>query len=400
MKVRHVTVGGRLRATATLLTLSLAVGLGACSSDGDSPPASSEPGSGSPGTGNGVADDFQQNNLLVTAVCSPDPAGGGLVQVDGWNPESWERLAHTEFRLPPSVFTVDVEGRKGPISALEELCEQDDIFSRGDVAAIRSLFDQDFTKIAVVIWDQEVNSYHVGYVDRSGEVTDLTGTEDFGLTPKEEGAVLSADGGTVYFTDEDDDHELRVGSRPVAGGDQPTYLWTGDEDSSGTYIDQEYLVPVGTPSRVVVGDGWARLSPGGQRLLVPGYVLDLPAETTVITPSVWQEDGAQVACGFDWVGDDALLCGGDGGQSAGPATLDLGAGAGAERGEDILPPNDRKNDYMVVSPDGRQFAFRSRLGSETSYFVAGTQPGSAPTMIPQDSEFVTLGERAWFIDWL
>ncbi|MFG6193968.1 hypothetical protein [Nonomuraea sp. JJY05] len=375
------------RATAALFSVVLAAGLVACSAAGEErgPEADTSQGSSETGTGG----DFTQQNIIITAVCSRGNDRGGVINVDGWNPQSWKHMAHAEFRLPETAI---VEYDKSePNTAVRQLCEPDELpADAGDVAAIRSLFDQDFTKMAVVTEDPQTAATHVGYVDRSGRFTDLTGNEGFGNTPHEHNAAFSRDGSAVWFTYEVTDQpgistKDRVASRALAGDHKAV-------DQLEVRIAYRLIMVGGTPSRAVVASS-AFLSPDGKRLLAEGRVLDVPAEGQGVGPDL-VEKGRYVSCGgVGWLDNDTVLCSEDGRFAA------LDTASDAKPGAPIIPSNDYSNHAMVISPDGQRFAFLSENGAAKDYYLCDTKPGSTPQKVERTGKFSALGDAAAFIEW-
>ncbi|MEQ4715849.1 hypothetical protein [Nonomuraea sp. B19D2] len=376
------------KAIATVLSLVLAAGLVACSSDGDQREAEADAGQRSSGTG--ASGDFAQQNMIVTAVCSPGNGSGGVINVDGWNPQSWKHVARAEFQLPDTAIVASDQAR--PNSAVRKLCEPDELpADAGDVAAIRSLFDQDFTKMAVVTEDPQTEATHVGYVDRAGKFTDLTGNEDFGNTPHEDNAAFSRDGSAVWFTYEVVDQagtstKNRIASRALAGDHKAV-----DQLEIATVGEQNLIMVGRTPSRAVLTSS-AQLSPDGKRLLAEGRVLEVPAEGQAVGPDL-VEKGRYLTCDGGWLDNDTVLCEADDRFAA----LDIASGA--KPGAPILPSNDHQNYGMVISPDSQRFAFLSAKGAAKDYYLCDTKPGSTPKKIERTGEFSTLGDTAAFIEW-
>ncbi|MEU0008018.1 hypothetical protein ABZ079_28075 [Streptomyces sp. NPDC006314] len=386
---------GTPKATAVLLSLALAASLAACSPDSDrhGPGADSRESS----QGSDVSDGFPQRNVMVTAVCSPGNGSGGVVDVDGWNPQSWKHVAHVEFRLPDAAVVESDKAR--PNTAVRDLCEADkQPADAGDVTAIRSLFDQEFTKMAVVTEDPQTEASHVGYVDRSGRFTDLTGNKDFGDTPHEDNAAFSRDGSEVWFTydavgQNGNSATGRVASRALAGDHK-----TADHLRVET-VGERHLVMVGSPSRAVLASD-AHLSPDGKRLLSESHVLELSADRRAVGPDL-VEKGRFVSCDgggqVGWLGNAAVLCDAENTYEGRFARLDISPEA--KPGAPIVPSNDHHNYGMVVSPDGRRFAFLSVNGTVRDYYLCDTTSGSTPKKVQRTGEFSTLGDAAVFIDW-
>lgn len=382
---------GAPKVRAVVLSLALTAGLAGCSSDHDKsgPDEDSQPRNSSTPE---VRDDFSQRDMVVTARCSPGDSGGALVIVDGWNPQSLKKMAHAEFRLPDTVLT-KVE-RVRPGTALDVLCAPTNLTDSDDILAVRSLFDRDFAKLAVVIQDPQSKATHVGYVDRSGKLTDLTGQEDFGNTPHEDHAAMAPDGSAVWFTSEVDDKDY-VARRPLAG-DHKVF-----DQQPVDYVDEYHMFVVGTPGTAVLGDS-ARLSPDGRRLLADYSVLELSPDRRFIGPdAIDQAPGP--SCGetgsshpIGWIDNDTLLCGSSlSGQRF--STIDLTADA--KPSAPILPSNDHENFVLGISPDGQRFAFLSVKETARDYYVSDLKPGSTPTKIEPNGEFANMLDTLFFLDW-
>lgn len=376
--------------------LILAVSMVGCQSSADTSGQPVTTGDDIASPQGGVSGDFRQADLIVAASCTGGSTGGGLVEVDGWDPRTWKHEAHTEFRLPEVVATDDThrDYGRGPYTALRELCDPEEPADEASWSDIRSLFDQNFTKVAVVIEDRASGVWHVGYVDRSGQLTDLTGDEDsFGREPREENAVLSADGQTVWFNALDDTAgsgpvQSHVASRPVSGDHEATQHWKGAKDT------ERGLITMGNPTRVALGFH-ASLAPDGKHVEIDGHIVPTPDRPGVIPPDIVDTaqsvtDGQNVT---GWIDNDTVLSDLSGNFYAVDITPK------AKRSAPILPDNDRKNMAMVPSPDGRQIVFQSRQNDSTTFYVVGTEPGSTPTQIKDDDRLATLGKAAVFIEW-
>lgn len=374
----------RPRATASLLSLVLAASLAGCASAAEERGAGEAAGRRASETA--ISADFTQRDMIITAVCSR--GNGSVVSLDGWHPRSWKHLAHAEFRLPDTA--VAEHDSSEPNTAVRRLCEPDELpTDAGDVTVVRSLFDQDFTKMAVVTEDQRTGATHVGYVDRTGKFTDLTGNQDFGNTPHEHNAAFARDGSAVWFTYEVTDEpgtstKDRIASRALAGDHKLV-------DRFEVSTAQNLVMVRSTPSQAVMANS-AFLSPDGRRLLAEGYVLDVPAQAQGVGPDL-VEKGRYLACDYGWLDDDTVLCGENGRYAA----LDIAPGA--KPGPPILPSNDHRNSAMVISPDGGRFAFLSQKGAALDYYLCDTKPGSTPQKVERTGKFSTLGDTAAFIEW-
>lgn len=380
------------KVSAVLLSLGLVIGLVACSSGNDQPePAAEAGGSKSESSSTPRADDdFSQEGMVVTAQCTPaGDSGGGTVTLDGWAPQGLEKKAHAEFQLPDTVLITSEKVRPG--TALEDLCAPTNLTSSNDILAIRSLFDRDFTKLAVVIQDPKSMATHVGYVDRSGKLTDLTGEEDFGNTPHEDNAAMAPDGDAVWFTS-DVDGDDHIANRPIGGDHKPV----GDQPIE--HLSEAHLFVVGSPGTAVASSS-ARLSPDGKRLLAEEKLLDVKPGG-VIDPNAI-EQAKTLSCGesssgvpVGWIDADTVLCSGPDKRFS---TLDIAPNATA--GAPILPSNDRNNYLLAISPDGQKFAFLSVKEEKRDYYVSDVKPGSTPTKVEPPAEFAQMIDKLFVLDW-
>ncbi|MFD0475158.1 hypothetical protein ACFQ0B_48095 [Nonomuraea thailandensis] len=356
---------------------------------------SAETGEDAPLSPASVADGgFPERDLIVTAICTPaNAADPGMVTVDGWDPESWKRLAHAKFPLPPNAVGAGGPDDTHASHALSDLCEEDTITppDAGNVTRLRSLFDQDFTKMAVVTEDPQSGASHVGYVDRSGTFTDLTGDKGFGNTPQEDTATFWPDGSAVWFVsmEEGRPNPYRVASRSVTGDHKAVVHGEGE--------DWEYLTVVRNPSRVVRTGDDAHVSPNGERLLAGNRVMAVPADAELV--DVLEEPGAEQgicpdATAVGWIDDDTVLCGTN---DYNFRTLDLSAGA--KPSAPILPENDHVNRGMVISPDGQRFAFLSQEGTSRDFYLSSTKPKSTPTKVEKTGSLSALSGTAVVLEW-
>jgi hypothetical protein len=359
---------------------------------------------GGPPVGDAPSAEFRDRNLVVTAACAPGADGGWTVFVDGWDPESWTRESKAEFPVPAGVLATEQQAEAAPRvrSGLAALCTPDPRgpLSRstrdgeGGAASVRlarSLFDRDFTKMAVVIPDRNSGASHVGYVDRKGSLTDLTAAQTgFGATPTEQWAVLSPDGADVWFTYRADGG-WQVGSRPTNGDHQLTRR-------SATEVPDLPLFLVGNPARALVAYNVV-VSPDGRRYSgwVPADnndddVFAVPSATAALTGATSKAADGGCAGAVGWLDDDTLLC--PIGVDDNLAAVAVDSTAGAER-QPILPDNDRDNIGMVISPDGGHVVFLSVAGTERAYWITATRPGATPKKI----EIAGLSGSAVFVEW-
>ena len=262
---------------------------------------------------------------------------------------------------------------------------------------IRSLFDRNFTKMAVVVRDRDSGASHVGYIDRGGQLTDLTSTDTgFGSTPNEQYAVLTPDGADVWFTYRAANRVTKIGSRSVAGDHKLT------EQSADKVPDDEIpLFLVGNPVRGLVAYNVA-ISPDGKHYSawVPGNnnddVFAVPARTAALTKTTPKVGDNGCAGAVGWLNDDTLLCPVGYDDNLAPVTVDTPTSA---QKRPILPDNNRENTGMVISPDSTQVVFLSAAETEREYWISATQPGATPQRVERTGEFSVLGDTAVFIEW-
>ncbi|MGN9793035.1 hypothetical protein ACTMTU_18310 [Streptomyces sp. OZ13] len=375
------------RAWGALLALACLVGTTACSqeapSDGGGADARESGTDG--GKPKGVGDEFPDKNVIISAGCTPGTKGedawyGGVVTVDAWEPGSWKHVAHTEFRLPDTALVGMTDN-----TAVEGLCLPAET---GEVPSMRSLFDRDFTKIAVVTEDPQTGETHVGYVDRAGRFTDLTGEADFGEDPTERSAAFSPEGDHVWLTYEGDSGSV-VASRSVDGDHELV-----DHGRTKDAIARD-LTLVGTPSKVVVG-GHVTLSPDGKHMTTGSAVVRVPQEDVI--DAVAAAEGGDVIAGsgcqaVGWIDNDTVLCD----EATNYSTAQLGPEA--RHGKPILPESSTNLFTMASSPDGKQISFISEDGDRYEHWIAATTQGSTPQKVEPGGDFAALGSTPVFIDW-
>ncbi|GHC71321.1 hypothetical protein GCM10010309_39410 [Streptomyces violaceochromogenes] len=404
--------GGRRRgggvaalAVATVL-LPLVAGCGGGRDDADPDAKGTQRPAGQQG-GSKSADqksgDFPDKGVIVTASCSVPASNPARVTVTGWDPTTWEQTVSRTFTVPAEVVVAEADDVASP---LVELCADNfpGVGTSEDgpraVAAtrLRQLFDEDFSRMAVVLIDRETEATGVGYVDTSGKLTKLSGEQsaDFGDAPREENAVFAPDGKAVWFTEEDSSDRVRIASRSVAGDHAVTEQGGGDAG----YMDGADLALAGDPVRGLFGKE-VRISPDGRKATAfitwKGYsVADVPQRSALL-----KAEGVKAArTPFDadchpygWVDDRTVLCGPRLGDTKDPkrknsfwtldasrldGTADLPKGA---MGDPIIPATDRKNTVRAISQNGKQMIFASLQGTRLEFFISAIAPGATPKKI-------------------
>ncbi|WP_432968262.1 hypothetical protein [Dactylosporangium sp. CA-233914] len=389
------------RVLAVLGASLLVSALAACGSSDDDGAPGADGGGGSTAAG-GQGAKFRDRDLLVTAVCSAGANGGWLVSVDGWDPKTWKHESKAEFPVPASVVATEEQADAQPKvrSGLLALCtsapggplDRSTRDGEGDAASVglaRSLFDRNFTKMAVVIRDENSRASHVGYVDRSGKLTDLTATDTgFGSTPMEQRAVLSPDGADVWFIYRADS-VWKVGSRSTGGDHKLT------ERSTGKVPDLPLFL-VGDPVHALVAYNVV-VSPDGKRYTgwVPGNhnddVFAVPTGTAALTDATPKVADNGCAAAVGWLDNNTLLCG-----NVAAVSVD---GPKNKEKQPILPDTNRSNIGMVISPDGGHVVFLSVARTESEYWITETKPGATPKKVERTGEFSVLGDTAVFLEW-
>lgn len=376
-------MGASTRTCAVLLALTCLAAVGGCSGED----ASGGGSGGGDGRGEarsqGVSDDFPSKDVIISARCEPatktaDAWYGGRVFVDGWKPGSWEHVAHTEFPLPERA----ISGQNTNDTTLTGLCMPAET---GAVSSMRSLFDRDFTKHAVVTEDPQTGKTHVGYVDRQGKFTDLTGPGEFGDDSEERAAAMSPDGREVWLTSEKDSGWI-LASRSVAGGRD--LVERAKLESYGK------ISFVGSPPKPVVSDHDVALSPDGEHLAFEGRVVKTAGKEVFDGTGEEDEDllGDARCRSVAWVGEDEVLC--DGGTNY--TTAELSAG---KPSKPVLSADSKNLFTMVPSPDGGKITFITEDGDRYDHWISGTEPGSEPQRIAPGSDFAESAGTPVILEW-
>jgi hypothetical protein len=247
------------------------------------------------------------------------------------------------------------------------------------------MFNEDYTKVAVNITTTD-NQRHVGFVDMSGNMQDLslvTGANDFGTAARNEShAVFQPGAERIWFEDEAaevfsqaTDGSTRTAMGKLAQGPGSDFaVWR-----SGKLLDG--LIP---------GPGQFALT-----------VVDNDSSTlAVVTDSGRVVTTTAIAAGgscpkiYTWIDDNRILCSqsesfghlsNTPGDRFALCTIDAQLHVQCAA---ILPTNDRLN-YFPVS-DGSNVAFISLRGADSGLYVASLAGGS-PTKIgpaPQTDQSV------------
>ncbi|WP_310719560.1 hypothetical protein [Streptomyces lydicus] len=362
---------------------------------------------------------FRGKDLVISAGCTVPASRPATVWVQGFDPSTWKKVASVEFRLPAQVVIDKRDGEE--LSALYSLCaenlpheEPTDGIAASDAAfgpRVRQLFDRDFTKLAVVTADDRTGARHVGYVDRTAKLTDLTGDGNgFASTPKEQDALFAPDGKSIWFTHLDAARQQHIASRSTSGTHRLTEQWAGEEPATGDSI----LMLGGTPLRGVLGES-PRFSSDGKR--VADFILGRGRSIAPVTASgPLPTHGVLRLPDFEcqpsgWVDNHTLLCAH---RESGAApkhlnnfwTIDIDRLRPEESSEttdgagpDLLPATDRKNLPLAVSSDGKRLLFRSVQGKVEQPYVTDLTPGARPQQISARDAATALGYGDVVLEW-
>jgi hypothetical protein len=413
----------RRRWMAGVAGLCTVAALVSCGSAGPGRGGTAPTGGARSGDKGGAIDgDFRQRNMVISASCTlAAPGAGASVQVDGWDPQSWKRKAHAVFNLPSTVM-IDQPDDDPPThtGGIYDLCnagrqglKDSDLYgSEAEpadsviVSRVRPIFDQDFHNIAVVIRDQGTKATHVGYLDRTGKLTDLTGQGDaFGSTPHEQNAVFAPDGASVWFKypDPQSNSTAHIAYRSVSGEHKLVDQWRGDDNPLLT------LNLVGTPVRGLLADA-VHVSPDAHRMAAwanaNGQIFGIPDHTGRLTNETARNPVSLLPKGpttcsdvIGWTDSHTVLCSGENSGFSNDIFVTQNVDTPrAPTSASLLPSNDRKNFAQIISPDGKQFIFVSQQEDVKDFYVSATTPGSTPKKVERTGDF-DLPDTAIMVDW-
>ncbi|UNZ20925.1 hypothetical protein [Streptomyces sp. 891-h] len=397
------------------LVLAVTIPLAGCGGEGGAPGNGESPDSGSekgkrarqsgPSRGDGA---IPAKGVLVKAWCTVPANNPAKVTVEVWNPKSWKQVSSTTFTLPAQTVLTD-DDAKTPLS---ELCD-DGMIEPGETddeddgpngfaePRLRQLFNDDFSKLAVVLSDSRTGGTRAAVVTPDGRKTMLTkgGESDFADAPTEQHPVFApgSEGTEVwYMTKGKEDETPRIFSTKVSGGKAGTPIARGAGDR--LTLQRPGFTLAGRPASAITAS-ILRVSPNGRKAagfheLQGMNVVDVPRRATT-----QRDDDAPLfplpdACRpWAWTDNTTVLCGPRELTEDDPArknnfwTVDTTrlrkdetAPEGAT-GKPILPTTSRKNTLRALSPDGRQMIITSRQGPREEHFRVATEPGSTPEKI-------------------
>lgn len=251
-------------------------------------------------------------------------------------------------------------------------------FIGSSAIVLRSLFSPDYT-LAVASKFASDGSFHVGWIDRDGDFTDVTALmpprSDFSSTVKTDTPMFGVDG-SFYFASR---IESTSGSK-----NKPTVMKTTIEN----------------PSQIVVAPNQVGVSGNDVNYWVQshGTVIGLCPACTASLENVKVGEGGYRA--QDWINDtdwvqlkyDRSMIYRD--------NIDQFSSrdpAHSPYGTKLIPETNREVWSPVVSPDGTQIAFLSSSGGTTELFVVSST-GGQPTRVPLSTQGPSSSSN--LLDWI
>ncbi|MFG3254449.1 hypothetical protein [Streptomyces sp. NPDC048172] len=347
--------------------------------------------------------------VVVKAWCAVPANKPADVVVEAWDPGSWKKVATTTFTLPTTTVMTEEDNASTPLA---ELCKGDVVTpedtgtgtgtgteDEGPKALaeprVRQLFNDDFTKLAVVLKDTETEGTRAAVVtpgNAKPTMVNKSGGSDFADAPTEQHPVFAPGGSDQvwYMTKAENEDKPTFFTAPAERRGK------GDELSAQRPGFTLAGSPAGPASALTASV--LRLSPDSRK--AAGFhemqgmnVVDVPRRTTV-----QRDDDAPLhplgSCmPLGWTDSTTVLCGEREMTEDDPArknnfwTVDSTRlkkdeePPSAAIGKPILPKTSRKNTLRALSPDGKQMILTSRQGTVTEHFTARTAPGAAPKKI-------------------
>ncbi|NSC25439.1 hypothetical protein FM076_31530 [Streptomyces albus subsp. chlorinus] len=402
---------------ALALALTATVSLAGCGSgggasgDGDGPKGEQAGKQGeqaakknAPKSGGAIPD----RDVVVSAWCTVPANNLAKVTVEAWNPTSWKQVGSTAFTLPKETVLTNDEAR----SPLADLCE-DGMPGQADAGSgeegpnalaeprLRQMFNDDFTRLAVVLRDSGTGGTRAAVVTPQGRATMVAkeDTSNFADAPTEQHPVFAPGSGgseVWYMTKGKDEDAPRFFSSRMTGGKPGTPSPHG----SGDQLTEQRpgFTLAGEPAAAITASV-LRISPDGRKAagfheLQGMNVVDVPRRATTQRDDDAPLSPLPSSCmPWGWTDDTTVLCGPREMTEDDPArknnfwTVDTTRlredeePPGDVSGKPILPKTSRENTLRALSPDGRQIIITSRQGTREEHFRVDTKPGSAPEKI-------------------
>jgi hypothetical protein len=225
------------------------------------------PGAGPPALPGGLpalSAALAKEPLVVAAACPGYDDTSATTEIDlfGVDPRTWAPRAEATFILPANVQIAGRTGETLDVNGRTLFCthNEDSGFSSEDITA-RQIFNKNYTLMAVQIDDPATGSHHIGYLGRSGKVTDLTARAGGGAGAHDYNPVFDPSGTSIWYINGDDNQvytQALNGSPPVAVGT----AFTGADPAA-----DETPVLAGSPPRAIVASTFDQIvgvSPSGE----------------------------------------------------------------------------------------------------------------------------------------
>ncbi|MFC9607503.1 hypothetical protein ACFTTN_29125 [Streptomyces niveus] len=401
-------IDSALKLLAVTATAALLLGSCTTTSDDSDPDAKPSPRTEDEGGTYTPPDSpFTRENTVVTASCEMG-ARYAAVAVRAWRPGEWKFLAEKYFVIP-SHAAFSSYPDTAVHSALVDLCGQGannpspyDVDDAEFMAPrVRALFDQGFTRMAVVLRKEGTNAAQATSVT-SDDSQDEVDSRPVAANRDEQNAAMSPDGRSVWFTYTNSSGQKRIGSRAVEGNQR-----VSDEGPSSGHDSP--LSVTGRPPLAVQAP-MIRLSPNGRRLAatapnVFGTTFDIPGSSSALTRKTARNAALISGCPgvVGWVSDVRVLCRTPSGSFQ---VRDARSGQPVGDPIDVVGPYDGEfAQGMLVSPDGGEFIVSVEIvggvpdeswGPEADFRVVSTTPGGKP--VPVSHSHLSFGTV--FIEWL
>jgi hypothetical protein len=307
---------------------------------------------------------------IIAATCS----GGGSQALQALDPvsgQSQERVFSLSANLAPQL---------GCASTI----------STGQI--LRQQFNDDFTQMAVSSRGDPDGSVLAGYVDTSGNFTNLTpAATGFSDVPTQYAAVYNPTDGRLWFQT-----DSAVGSVDPDQGPSSSRVEPGEPSSNYVTggVNAFYFTPDGKARLGLLGaydvyslDGRIMVeyaAPYGYRVGRAGEVSD-SAPVISVPQLCWPKwfMGGQSA--------DSFLCAGISDRQI--YTMTVSPDQASITQTPLLPRTNREIGDVIASADGTQIAFVSKAGSTYGLYITTTAGGDEPRQV------ASLPEGTSLIDW-
>lgn len=360
LRDRATALGRILAAGAFALVLS--VSLAACTTEKGNTAAAPSPAS--------VPTPSLTTPTPSTTPDAPEPSGPVMVACQG------DTLVVQQVSLSTGSIQV--------LATFDNLAAYPPTASCGDSGTynslrLRQIFSPDFSKLAVTFKNSTDDSSHVGWIDTSGNITDITKKivtgADFAAAPQHSNAIFDSVGKFVYFDNT-----------------KAQYVWLDEALSPvktqpvGPPFGTDYIGPSGyvsdTDSLLGSGRCWGLSSADGRSQL-------FLATSEPIFGWVGKRQAYQLSGGRLTLVPTAPISAEYNSYRGAPK----GSGCNL-RGKSITPVSDFRISSAMASPDGLVTIFQATRGEENALYKVPTNGSSAPVKIVDDLSGSVL------IDWI